>query len=119
MKLIVHNLISVTYPVFVESLLQLFNKEHWLEKKELKSSVFSLKSIVKQYSWHNGGISGFFLFRKIFSKDQLTYLLTQLNTFLWKTRLKHLGVLGEIVDNISNQGYLCYGDKSYMWHFFS
>ena len=49
-KLIVRNLLSLTYLGFVGSLLQLFNKEHWLEKKELKSSAFSLKSVIKRFS---------------------------------------------------------------------
>ena len=49
-KLIVRNLSSVTYLRFVGSLLQFFNKDHRLEKKELKSSVFSLKSVIKQFS---------------------------------------------------------------------
>ena len=70
-KLVVRNLSSVKYQRFVGSLLQFFNKEYWLEKKELKSSVFSLKSVIKQFSWNNGGISGnFLLFKKIFNKDQ-------------------------------------------------
>ena len=34
-KLIVRNLVSVTYLEFVGSLLQLFDKEHWLEKFQL------------------------------------------------------------------------------------
>ena len=70
-KLIVRNLLSVTYLRFVGSLLQFFNKEHWLEKKELKSSAFSLKSVIKQFSWNNGGIRGIFLmFKTTFNKDQ-------------------------------------------------
>ena len=59
-KLIVHNLLSVKYLRFVRSLLQFVNKEHWLKRKELKSSVFSLKSVIKRFSWNNGGISGIF-----------------------------------------------------------
>ena len=45
LKLILRNLLSVTYLRFEGSLLQLFNKEHWLEKNELKSSAFFLKSM--------------------------------------------------------------------------
>ena len=54
-KLIVRNLLSVTYLRFVGSLLQFFNKEHWLENKELKSSAFSLKSVGALYTkpWFN------------------------------------------------------------------
>ena len=48
-KLIVCNLLSVTYLGFVGSLLQFFIKEHWLDKKELKSSAFSLKSVNKRF----------------------------------------------------------------------
>ena len=50
MKLIVRNLLTVTYLRFVGSLLQSFNKEHSLEKKELKSYAFSLKSVIKRFS---------------------------------------------------------------------
>ena len=39
-KLIACNLLSVTYLGFVGHLLQLFTKEIWLQKKELKSSAF-------------------------------------------------------------------------------
>ena len=39
-KLIVRKLLSVTYLGFM---VNLFNKEHWLEKKELKISAFTLK----------------------------------------------------------------------------
>ena len=49
-KLIVHNLLSVTYLGFMGSSLQLFNKEHCLEKKELKGSALSLKSVLKRFS---------------------------------------------------------------------
>ena len=49
-KLIVRNLLSVTYLRLLGSLLQVFNKEHWLEKKELKSSAFSKKSVIKRFS---------------------------------------------------------------------
>ena len=42
-KWIVRNLLSVTYLRFVGSL-HFFNKEHWLEKKELKSSAFYLST---------------------------------------------------------------------------
>ena len=70
-KLIVSKLLSVTYLSFVGSLLKFFNKEHWLEKKKLRSSAFSLKSVIKEFSWNNGGISGaFLLFKKAFNKDQ-------------------------------------------------
>ena len=40
-KLNVCNFFSVTYLGFMGTLLQLLNKEHWSEKKELKSSTFS------------------------------------------------------------------------------
>ena len=33
-------------------------------KKLLNNSAFSLKSIMKQFSWNNGGISGILLLRK-------------------------------------------------------
>ena len=59
-KLIVCNLLSVPYLGFLGSLLQLFNEEHWLQKKEWKSSAFSLKFVIKQFSWSNCGISWIF-----------------------------------------------------------
>ena len=34
---------------FVERLLQLFNKEHWLKKKELKILAYSLKSVIQRF----------------------------------------------------------------------
>ena len=43
-------LISVTFLGFIGSLLQLFNKEHWLEEKELKSKAFFSKSVIKRFS---------------------------------------------------------------------
>ena len=60
MKLIVRNILSVTYLRLEGSLLQFFNKERWLEKKELKSSAFSLKPVIKRFSWNNGAISRIF-----------------------------------------------------------
>ena len=69
--LIVRNHLTVTYLRFVGSLLQCFNKEHWWEKKELKSSAFSSKSVIKQFLWNSGDISLiFFLFKKVFNEKQ-------------------------------------------------
>ena len=48
-KLILRHLLSITYLGFVGRLLQLFNKVHWLEKKELKSLASSLKSVIKRF----------------------------------------------------------------------
>ena len=36
-------------------------REHCLEKKILKSWAFSLKSVMKWFSWNSGGIIGVFL----------------------------------------------------------
>ena len=47
-KKLIDNLLSVTYLGYMGSSLELFNIEHWLEKKKLESSAFSLKSIIKQ-----------------------------------------------------------------------
>ena len=48
-------------------LLLLVIRDDGLKKKLLKSSAFSLKCIMKWFSWHSGGISGIFLlFRNIF-----------------------------------------------------
>ena len=66
-KLIVRNILSVTYLGFMGSL---FNKEHWLEKKELKISALSLEPAIKKFSWNNDCISGvFLLFKKIYNKE--------------------------------------------------
>ena len=45
-------MLSVTNLGFVESLslVQLFNKQHWLEKKELNSLAFSLKFVIKCFA---------------------------------------------------------------------
>ena len=58
-KLNVRNILSVTYLRFLGSLLQFVKKEHWLKKKELKSSAFYSKTVVKRSSWNNGDISLF------------------------------------------------------------
>ena len=48
--------------------------EHWLAKKELKSSALSLKS-VKNLSWKSGGMQGIFLTVKLFKIDQYVFEL--------------------------------------------
>ena len=53
------------------SLLSFLIKEHCFAKKELKSSAFSLKSVINLLLWNNGGITGILqLFRKMFNRAQ-------------------------------------------------
>ena len=53
------------------SLLPFLIKEHCFEKKELKSSAFSLKSLTNLLLWNNVGITGILrLFRNIFNRAQ-------------------------------------------------
>ena len=48
--------------------------EHCLEKKKWKSLTFSLKSVLKRFLQNSWGIIGiFFLFEKIFNRDQYTF----------------------------------------------
>ena len=54
------NRLSVRKLRLVGSLLWLAKREHCLEKKELKSSAFSLKSVIKHLSWYKEGISSIF-----------------------------------------------------------
>ena len=49
-KLIVSNLLSVTYLGFAGSLLQIFHKEHCFEKRKLKNSAFPLKPVIIRFS---------------------------------------------------------------------
>ena len=45
--------------------------EHWLAKKELKISPFSLKSVTYLLLWKVGGMHGtFFSFSIVFNSDQ-------------------------------------------------
>ena len=45
-------------------------REHWLAKKELKTSLFSLKSVAYLLLWKIGGMHGtFFSFSNIFNSD--------------------------------------------------
>ena len=52
--------------------------KHCFAKKELKISLFSLKSVINLLSWKSGGIQGIFLpFKRVFNRVQ-----------------KHLGLVG-------------------------
>ena len=45
--------------------------EHCFEKKELKVSLFSFKSVIKLLSWKSGGIQGIFVpFKRVFNRLQ-------------------------------------------------
>ena len=56
------------------SLLSLSIIEHCFERKELKSSAFSSKSVINLLSWNKGGIHGIFLwFRHLFKIDHYVF----------------------------------------------
>ena len=58
------------------SLLSFLIKEHCFAKKELKSSAFSLKSVINLLLWNNGGTTGILrLFRKLFIRAQYALVL--------------------------------------------
>ena len=50
--------LSVRLSQLVESKLVFLISEHWLVKKALNSSAFSLKSVINLFSWKIGGIQG-------------------------------------------------------------
>ena len=52
--------LSVKLSQLVGSTLVFVINEHWLAKKELKSSAFSLKSVMNLLSWKIGGMQGTF-----------------------------------------------------------
>ena len=69
------------------SLLLLLTREHCLEKKSLKSSAFSLKSMMKLPLCNRGGMLGIFLlFRKVFNIDQYDFGLVLLYNSLSERR---------------------------------
>ena len=53
--------LSVKLSQLVGSSLVFALNEHWLAKKELKSSAFSLKSVMNLLSWKIGEMQGTFL----------------------------------------------------------
>ena len=62
---------SVRGAKLVGTLLLFSNKEHCSAKKELKSSAFWRKSVIKLPLWHSGAMIGIFLsFKKPFKMDQ-------------------------------------------------
>ena len=51
------------------NVLQLLTNEHCITKKELKISLFSLKSVINLLPWKSGDIKGIFLpFKRVFNK---------------------------------------------------
>ena len=60
--------LSVKLSQLVGSTLVFVINEHWLAKKELKSSAFSLKLIMNLLSWKIGGMQGTFYPLKDFSR---------------------------------------------------
>ena len=68
--------LSVRLSQLVESTLVFLISEHWLVKKALNSSAFSLKSVINLFSWKIGGIRGNFLpVGKLFKIDQYVFEL--------------------------------------------
>ena len=55
------NDLSVKSSKSVGSTLLFCTKEHWLAKRKLNNSAFSLKSIINLFSWKIGGIQETFL----------------------------------------------------------
>ena len=69
------------------SLLLLLTRAHCFEKMSLKSSAFSLKSMVKLPLCNRGGMQGIFLlFRKVFNIDQYDFGLVLLSNSLSERR---------------------------------
>ena len=61
---------SVRGVKFVESLLLLCSIEHCSAKKELKSSAFWRKSVIKLPLWYSGGMIGIYHSQNFFKMDQ-------------------------------------------------
>ena len=67
--------VEINSSIFLQRLkgssLELFIMEHCLAKKQLKNSVFFLKSVTYLFCWKRGGIHGIFLlFNNDFNIDQ-------------------------------------------------
>ena len=76
---------EITFPVCLNktkgSTLELFVREHWLEKKLLNYSVLSLHLVMYVLSWNSGEMQGIFLlFRNDFKIDQ--YVLELVTGFI-------------------------------------
>ena len=68
--------LSVKLSQLVGSTLVSVINEHWLAKKELKSSAFSLKLVMNLLSWKIGGMQGTFLpVKRLFKIDQYVFEL--------------------------------------------
>ena len=68
--------LSVKLSQLVGSTLVFVINEHWLAKKELKSSAFSLKLVMNLLSWKIGGMQGTFLpVKRLFKIDQYVFEL--------------------------------------------
>ena len=75
------------------SLLSFLIKQHCFAKKELKSSVFSLRSLTNLLWWNNGGLTGNLrLFKKIFNRAQYA--------------LVHFWIVFNFCDNLKK--YFCF-----------
>ena len=68
--------LSVKLSQLVGSTLVFVINEHWLAKKELKSSAFYLKSVMNMFSWKIGGMQGtFLLVKRLLKIDQYVFEL--------------------------------------------
>ena len=76
--------LSVKLSQLVGSTLVFVINEHWLAKKELKSSAFSLKSVMNLLSWKIGEMQETFLpVERFFKRDQYVFeLVLGLDNFL-------------------------------------
>ena len=61
---------SIRSAKLVGSLLRFCNIEHCSAKKELKSSAFWRKSVIKLPLWYSGEMIGILSFTKLFKMDQ-------------------------------------------------
>ena len=72
-KLTVSSSLLVSFSSWFAKTLLLFNRVHWLAKKILKSSAFSLKFVINLISWNTGGIQGIFYYLEEFLKWTNTF----------------------------------------------
>ena len=70
-KVIDDKRICVKYSSLFGSSLLLLIRKRWSAKKELKSSIFFLKSVTKAFFFFFEMIGIFLLFRKILNKDNI------------------------------------------------
>ena len=73
-KIMLDKDLSMRLSQLVGSMLVFLISEHWLVKKTLNSSAFSLKSVITLFSWKIGGIQRTFLTVKQFWNGTVCFL---------------------------------------------